>query len=393
MKKLQTILCLFIFLLLTGTAFGQAKIDRGSSGSMTYPGAGIPYTSDGVSWGTSFGVGTMTDGYICKYATAGKTISCNTNPTTFQVSLGLVAGTLTDGKTCTYTASGTVLNCNTTPLTYPASGPALSNGSAWVTTVGNTASKPGTCNAGDIYYDSQAKIDYICTAANTWTVRIAVCTNGYCGIGVTNNSASFLTVTGNWFTSIANNPFFTVGASQYNLFYGSAPLIGGTLTDTYWCRYTAAGTLLNCDVNPALYAPLASPTFTGSVGMPANQGYSTTGIMSGAVGFLTKSTAYTVGTGTAQEAYGYFFTATAAMTFTVPTAVTGMNVCFQMIGAHLMTITPTTNDYITLDGTILTQNFSIKGNGTAGDSICLIATSANHWTTWGNKGPFISNGS
>jgi len=200
----------------------------------------------------------MTDGYICKYATAGKTISCNTNPTTFQVSLGLVAG---------------------------------------------------------------------------------------------------------------------------------------TLTDTYWCRYTAAGTLLNCDVNPALYATLASPTFTGSVGMPANQAYSTTGIMSGAVGFLTKSTTYTVGTGTAQEAYGYFFTGTGAFTFTVPTAVVGMNICFQAIGANLIKIKPTANDYITLDGVILTQNYTIKSNGTAGDSICIIATSAGNWTTWGNKGPWVSNGS
>jgi hypothetical protein len=120
----------------------------------------------------------------------------------------------------------------------------------------------------------------------------------------------------------------------------------------------------------------AGQTFTGNQGFGSGT-ISTTGIISGAVGFLTKATTYTVGTGTAQEAYGYFFTGTAAFTFTVPTAVTGMNICFQAIGANLIKIKPTTNDYITLDGVILTQNYTIKSN----------------WTTWGNKGPWVSNGS
>jgi hypothetical protein len=86
MKKI--ILTIILSLLLATTAMAQLTGEGihgggGSGGSMTYPGIGIPYTSDGASWGTSFGVGTMTDGKTCTYATSGNTIACNTTPTTY----------------------------------------------------------------------------------------------------------------------------------------------------------------------------------------------------------------------------------------------------------------------------------------------------------------------
>jgi hypothetical protein len=82
MKKLLVLLC--IVLMFAANAHAQLAGDGihyggGGTGSMTYPGVGIPYTANGSSWGTSFGVGTMTDTFLCSYATSGNTLSCNTN--------------------------------------------------------------------------------------------------------------------------------------------------------------------------------------------------------------------------------------------------------------------------------------------------------------------------
>jgi hypothetical protein len=108
---------IFIFLLMIAAFPARADYFFGpgstGTGSMTYPGIGIPYTADGASWGASFGVGTMTDGKTCTYATAGKTIACNTTPTVYQANLSLAAGTMTNGYYCTYTTAGTLLSCNT----------------------------------------------------------------------------------------------------------------------------------------------------------------------------------------------------------------------------------------------------------------------------------------
>jgi hypothetical protein len=54
---------IFIFLLMIAAFPARADYFFGpgstGTGSMTYPGIGIPYTADGASWGASFGVGTM----------------------------------------------------------------------------------------------------------------------------------------------------------------------------------------------------------------------------------------------------------------------------------------------------------------------------------------------
>jgi hypothetical protein len=55
---------IFIFLLMIAAFPARADYFFGpgstGTGSMTYPGIGIPYTADGASWGASFGVGNVT---------------------------------------------------------------------------------------------------------------------------------------------------------------------------------------------------------------------------------------------------------------------------------------------------------------------------------------------
>ena len=163
MKKLQTILCLFIFLLLTGTAFGQAKIDRGSSGSMTYPGAGIPVT-DGAQWLSSY------------------TFSTNT-------SLG---------------TSDTVISSQNAVKSYVDA------------KVSDTAYNATTWDAVTTIAPSKNAIrDYL-------ESRMPSCTDGTCGIGLTNNSAAFTPTTGDFYTEINHIPFFIVGATQNTIPLGPA---------------------------------------------------------------------------------------------------------------------------------------------------------------------------
>lgn len=52
---------------------------QSTGGTMTYPtGTGFATVNNGASWGTTYGIGTMTDGRACTYSTSGNTINCDT---------------------------------------------------------------------------------------------------------------------------------------------------------------------------------------------------------------------------------------------------------------------------------------------------------------------------
>ena len=101
--------------------------------------------------------------------------------------------------------------------------------------------------------------------------------------------------------------------------------------------------------------------------------------------------AYTIGTDNAEEAYGMLFLNSAAgvITFTLPTAVAGMNLCImQEYGdTGAITVQPAANDYIVYQGarSDSAADYWVSG-GAAGDKICLVAHDATDWYATGAYG-------
>ena len=108
------------------------------------------------------------------------------------------------------------------------------------------------------------------------------------------------------------------------------------------------------------------------------------GIVSGKIGIVTKTSAYTLGTDDSNEAYGYAVFLTNATTLTLPSAVAGMSFCVYSTDANVKTIEPNGSDVITLDGAALTAGHNITSDGAAGDFICMISQAANNWVSFGS---------
>jgi len=120
----------------------------------------------------------------------------------------------------------------------------------------------------------------------------------------------------------------------------------------------------------------------------------TTGIISGKIGVISKGAAYTLGTDSAKELYGYMVIATAAMTLTLPNIDAangvGQSVCIYSTGANVIRVNPGDADKIRLNGTLGAAGVDIYSAGAAGNFICLVvtdfATDVAHWTTLGSSG-------
>jgi hypothetical protein len=108
-----------------------------------------------------------------------------------------------------------------------------------------------------------------------------------------------------------------------------------------------------------------------------------TGTISAGIPVGTDGDAHSV---TGAEAYGYFFTATGAGTWTLPAAASGMNLCIYSTTAAAIVVNPDDADVITLNGTALAAGDSITSASGAGDFICLLAVSDASWLTLGRSG-------
>lgn len=160
--------------------------------------------------------GTMNTGYLCTKNAATNTIDCNTATSTYQAAdsdLTAIAelsctenqiikrngagawvcgtdetsaggsGDITDVWGCT---TG---NCNAlTAAAGDTLDASLADSSSPFKT-GNTAGLPGSCTAGNTYFDSQAKILYLCSASNTWSQVMAVGADGSYKIVFNNNTS------------------------------------------------------------------------------------------------------------------------------------------------------------------------------------------------------------
>ena len=101
--------------------------------------------------------------------------------------------------------------------------------------------------------------------------------------------------------------------------------------------------------------------------------------------------AYTVGTANAQEAYGHLFlnSAAGAITFTLPTAVAGMSMCFaqEQGDTGAITVQPAADDYIVYEGarSDTAADYWVSG-ATATAKLCIVAHDAVDWYVTGHGG-------
>ena len=127
---------------------------------------------------------------------------------------------------------------------------------------------------------------------------------------------------------------------------------------------------------------------SGNLGSLSTQNMLTTGTVSGKVPIITKSDSYTLGTDSAQEAYGYMvFMSGDGKILTLPAVVAGMSVCVYSTDATAKVVDPNASDGIR-NGTAArnADGHAITSDAGAGSFVCLIADSADGWTVLGKAG-------
>lgn len=122
--------------------------------------------------------------------------------------------------------------------------------------------------------------------------------------------------------------------------------------------------------------------------LTADTGYFS-GTLQGYTKVTNKSTATTL---TDAEMNGIVFVSS-AVTTTLPAVEIGQTACFYSTGANTIIIDPNSSDRIRLNGTALTDGYTIENtSATAGDFICIIGDSASGWTTLGSSGTWADGG-
>ena len=211
----------------SGTTGSPYLFSSTATGSFTYPGAGIP-NSTGIGWGTSYGV-------------SGSGNVALTNGPTFTGTVTLPAGQVVNGVTLTTGGStSNFLNANGT-YSAPSGGG----------TVSSVFSRTGavTAQTGDYSVSQITGAAPLASPTFTGTVTLpaAQVVNG-----VT------LTTTGSTSTFLNSAGTYSSAAGGVSSVFGRAGAVTATTGDYSVSQITGA-------------APLASPTFTGTVTLPAAQ--------------------------------------------------------------------------------------------------------------------------
>jgi hypothetical protein len=123
-----------------------------------------------------------------------------------------------------------------------------------------------------------------------------------------------------------------------------------------------------------------------------------TGSISGTAKILTVATGLTIGStpltvGTDRVAYGGAIFVTTTSTIVLPAVSIGMGICFYSVGQYVVTITPNASDGIrSASATRGTDGHTItNGAAAAGEFACLLGDSADGWTVFGKSGTWTVN--
>ena len=227
---------------------------------------------------------------------------------------------------------------------------------------GNTAGLPGTCTVNQTYHDTQAKILYLCTTTNTWTVVHAVGADGSYKVTLNNNSSASPTAS-------ANELYFEGNIIKVN----------------------QNGTESSVPIGPtAGQITFVGPTATRTITVPdANFTVGSIGISSDADGMSAAEMAAVTPFGM----YGTLFLATGAGTWILPTAVAGMSGCLRDTGtAHDLILDIQAGDDFQLLGVEDANGDGVTNaaGSTTGDFICFVAISAGHWISMGQGGAWVA---
>jgi hypothetical protein len=165
--------------------------------------------------------------------------------------------------------------------------------------------------------------------------------------------------------------------------FGSSTANKGTLQ--FLLTSTTAGQVSQVTI-PDADGTMAYTTGTQSMAL--------TGSISGKVPMITKTSAYTLGTDSAQEAYGYVVWLTGDGTvLTLPAVVAGMSVCVYSADTLDKVIDPNQSDGIRNATT--TRNADghamVSGATDQGSFACLVADSADGWTVLSRFGTWTDD--
>ena len=183
-------------------------------------------------------------------------------------------------------------------------------------------------------------------------------------------------------------------------------------TNTFVAVWNADGDLVN-GTDPALWAPLATPTFTGTVVLPANQALTTpvigaaTGTSLIVTGLIDGTTSVTITTDGSESAnptdkmshtiINKHNTEATALAITLPaTAIIGMQLLIKngqaadhsgpTTGVITVAVPATHYAWNPTTKTECAQGYDLVSDGEAGDFIGMIAISATEWESFGAQG-------
>lgn len=97
---------------------------------------------------------------------------------------------------------------------------------------------------------------------------------------------------------------------------------------------------------------------------------------------VTTATDYTLGTGSANEAYGGIVYVTGAATITIPAVAANMDFTIVTIGSVAVSLDVNVADRVILDGTALSDGDKVTNTSTTGDTLYCKADSAAGFFCW-----------
>jgi hypothetical protein len=188
----------------------------------------------------------------------------------------------------------------------------------------------------------------------------------------------------------------------------SSVTIGGFTPSKVLCS-DGSGNALACtnltDTAFSAYATLASPTFTGTVTLPASTSLTTpvigaatgtslyaTGRLDGTVGMVLSTATSATTISSTNNKSSYYMNrgdSDAHSIYTLPTAAAGLQYCvknYTGITTVLTFQTSASGQYIDLDGTNTASGGFIHSAGAAGDGACVVGVDSTHWVAIPIKG-------
>jgi hypothetical protein len=183
----------------------------------------------------------------------------------------------------------------------------------------------------------------------------------------------------------------------------------GATTGAVLCG-TGTGTYSFEPIGTCGIAPIASPTFTGTVTLPTT--VLGTGTSGDIVTYTTSNQIHDSGTllsnltpatltstsGPVADPGGFsvfqYNNASGALTFDLPAGVANYQRCYRNATGKtgVITIAVTTSNTIDLNGTNGTATTgTLVSGGAAGDAVCLVSDATNHWYAYVQKGTWTNN--